>query len=522
MISTPMKVDPGPGTSRILLCSSCHQGIGTDKRIFECKSCGAAIHLACAPRGYTEQDIEKLKRPDSILAFYCTKCSYKKKRKAEEPIDLDKSFSLADSSANEGDEQITLLKERINEMDAIISELRRQIASLQGDETNETGKRRRSVANVTFHPDISGIPEVVVTESLPDTHIAAIQEIINKAVVSPLNGLNRVLAGVVNRVERIELAFSRTPSLASSDNVKPTSRGRSKSPAVSSNGPKKGNSPISKTFAEIVAGSTYGPGSIRHIHINCAEENCQDALMLIQKDQLCASQRVVKIQPKGPSDFSVTCANDESAAKVEAALLAKYRDALTIATPKPVVPQVKITRLITDIDDPNEILLQLVAQNSWLSSLNITADRHYKIHTESGSYVNIVITTDLVGQRKLLDIGSVIFGLKQSKIYEYCDINQCKRCQGLGHLARNCKKDVRCRICAGKHETKSCTPDAAVQCANCLDFNIKSKEKLDVAHRSSDDRCTRRILKIKQIKQTFLTKNEKTATQLELTSEPKN
>jgi hypothetical protein len=56
--------------------------------------------------------------------------------------------------------------------------------------------------------------------------------------------------------------------------------------------------------------------------------------------------------------------------------------------------------------------------------------------------------------------------------------NQCKRCQGLGHLEYNCSKDYNCSICAKNHPTRLhlCTTCNAkgvvcihteIKCINC-------------------------------------------------------
>ncbi|KAK2581149.1 hypothetical protein KPH14_007958 [Odynerus spinipes] len=49
-----------------------------------------------------------------------------------------------------------------------------------------------------------------------------------------------------------------------------------------------------------------------------------------------------------------------------------------------------------------------------------------------------------------------IKGYRRCKINEYIRIQQCYKCWGFGHLAKNCKKQVICRICGDKHEEETC------------------------------------------------------------------
>ena len=41
------------------------------------------------------------------------------------------------------------------------------------------------------------------------------------------------------------------------------------------------------------------------------------------------------------------------------------------------------------------------------------------------------------------------------------------KCQAFGHTSRTCRKEVKCLICAGKHEFEACTERNVQKCANC-------------------------------------------------------
>lgn len=43
----------------------------------------------------------------------------------------------------------------------------------------------------------------------------------------------------------------------------------------------------------------------------------------------------------------------------------KFRDAITINKPKPTKPQIKITGVITDTNNADEVKNQIIEQNQW-------------------------------------------------------------------------------------------------------------------------------------------------------------
>ena len=44
---------------------------------------------------------------------------------------------------------------------------------------------------------------------------------------------------------------------------------------------------------------------------------------------------------------------------------------------------------------------------------------------------------------------------------------RCFKCQAFGHTSLTCRKEVKCPVCAGKHEFAACTDTSVHKCANC-------------------------------------------------------
>src|SRR5215468_8413733 len=47
-----------------------------------------------------------------------------------------------------------------------------------------------------------------------------------------------------------------------------------------------------------------------------------------------------------------------------------------------------------------------------------------------------------------------------------CQIKQCFNCQGYGHRANACTKNLKCGKCGQEHETRTCS-ESKTRCANC-------------------------------------------------------
>lgn len=112
--------------------------------------------------------------------------------------------------------------------------------------------------------------------------------------------------------------------------------------------------------------------------------------------------------------------------------------AITIKNVTLVVPQIKVSRIFSDITTTDDIMHQLKDQNIWLANANISIDRIYEIDTASGIYRNLIINCDLASQLLFIQKGSVIFGFSEFRCFEHVNILQCNKCMRFGHFAREC------------------------------------------------------------------------------------
>ena len=80
----------------------------------------------------------------------------------------------------------------------------------------------------------------------------------------------------------------------------------------------------------------------------------------------------------------------------------------------------------------------------------------FKSKEEMKALCNVICRiTQKTLEKKLIEMGLMKLPKKQKKVV-------CYRCQGLGHMARNCKNQVRCKYCKKEHFTREC-PDRICQ-----------------------------------------------------------
>ncbi|KAM7281180.1 hypothetical protein ISCGN_005680 [Ixodes scapularis] len=62
----------------------------------------------------------------------------------------------------------------------------------------------------------------------------------------------------------------------------------------------------------------------------------------------------------------------------------------------------------------------------------------------------------------------ISLGFTKHEVSEYIEApTRCFKCQVLGHVAKYCKGDAKCKKCAQPHLTRDCPGETAVKCANC-------------------------------------------------------
>lgn len=92
----------------------------------------------------------------------------------------------------------------------------------------------------------------------------------------------------------------------------------------------------------------------------------------------------------------------------------------------------------------------------------------------------------------LLKTKQLYIGLNRCRAKNFIDTPRCYRCQGFGHLARDCVNEENCAKCAGSHNTKNCK-SSKICCINCQNINKEHSNKgkqLDIDHYAYENKCS--------------------------------
>lgn len=84
--------------------------------------------------------------------------------------------------------------------------------------------------------------------------------------------------------------------------------------------------------------------------------------------------------------------------------------------------------------------------------------------------------------QKIMNENHVYIGWQRCRCFEDFNLSRCFHCNGYGHSSKNCRNELSCQYCAGKHDGRSCPNKSEKQCVNCLTANEKYKTDKDVKH----------------------------------------
>lgn len=219
-----------------------------------------------------------------------------------------------------------------------------------------------------------------------------------------------------------------------------------------------------------------------------------------------ATYAIEVVKQKGPYQFVLKCANEETAEQVQEQLATKYHHSMKITMPQKRKPQVKVIRINTNTIDPQEIKTQLVQQNAILKEDNFEVTSVYEVNSQRGNYVNAILSTDLEIHNALVQKRTLIFGFSEARVFEHVETLMCNRCLTYGHLAGSCKGNAHCRRCGRDHLSAECPTPEAVACFNCMAANKKGA-KFNIKHSPTDARCPVRKERIAGLKMFHTSKN---------------
>lgn len=293
--------------------------------------------------------------------------------------------------------------------------------------------------------------------------------------------------------------------------VAPTNRQNVQQPSQQQRGrslPRKSNTSraqppikiIKQSYASVLTSSNTNPTLIRNINIVGNDDKVAEVRTSLLANTAIVDNGIVAVKRKGKNNFTVFFSNEAGAQKTEQQLKYNYNENIVVKPVNPVLPMVKITGIFTEYEDSSDVVFELKKQNPWLSNLEFKVVRDYTVTTDSGKYMNLIISCDIFIKK-----ASCIFGFSSCKIFEYVDVLRCIKCQRFGHFARDCTCTFieTCRKCHQQHATNTCVLPTINKCSNCINENKKGAS-FNSKHRTSDERCPLRMERINALKQYYV------------------
>ena len=170
----------------------------------------------------------------------------------------------------------------------------------------------------------------------------------------------------------------------------------------------------------------------------------------------------------------VICNNDKSK-NVILPFVERAYNTSAITTPKPRLPTISVP-FIRGKYTNDQLLGILTLQNEGrgipFSSENTQVLFSAPMKEKDGLYQAVIRVSEQIRERVKSNGDRLCIGLDSCPVYDRFFIKRCNRCQGLHHFHKDdggCKKDSVCAICAGNHDTRTCTSNTPnmTKCANC-------------------------------------------------------
>jgi len=220
---------------------------------------------------------------------------------------------------------------------------------------------------------------------------------------------------------------------------------------------------------------------------NTSEETKKDIKNKIDVAKLGLGITKMKKATKGA--VVVGCENSDQAEILKEKVTSDMGEKYVIQAPVKKKRRIKIFDVEKDdCEDEKEFWRKIEEQNGFVKN-SVRGKIVHKSQNGKSQRVMIIAEVDDKTHEIVLEEERVKIGWNICKVQDYIGILRCFKCCGYYHFAKDCKKEVACGKCAGKHATKECRSDTR-KCVNCEEKikNFKLKN-VNSEHVAFDTNC---------------------------------
>lgn len=476
-------------------CSKCNSPFKSASEYIPCGICGRPIHSYCIS-GITENDAKKLKTSSCPFFYNCSKCL--------EQIKNNKSdFNFLNIEKREQDRQREYdLKLRnmlmaAEQKDKIIAENKKMIQDLERQFTlfRQNSKRPRNEGSDDYLIQNELFESIKIFNSKLTKQEDKIVNLETKTETMCKN-IEEILKKLDKQTDRSVSRSSYFSAINENNIIKETPIDVER------------NRIINKvTFAEALASATVPRTAIRTLTITAEDDKKASTIELLMADEICKKAGIISIKNREKFKFIIKCNDETEASKLEQMLTKKYQHLIKFDSIPEYIPKTKIVRLNTSLPQ-DQIKEQICLQNKWIKDTDFNILQRYEITLDDLSYINIIISSNIDFQNKLLNKGFILFNFKECRCFDHVSTMQCFNCFQYGHIRTECRFKLACKHCGKEHNFTDCPNKInEAACVNCMKSNATNGTNFNSAHIATFDRCPARINRIKALKNNLLPKN---------------
>ncbi len=186
--------------------------------------------------------------------------------------------------------------------------------------------------------------------------------------------------------------------------------------------------------------------------------------------------------------------NKEDTGKIKNIVENNLSENYTVKIPDQKNPRLKVVGLDNKPESDEEICETLLNQNDefFEDSNEIKVVTVMEIRNRNkNAYYNVIVEVHPKVYNKIMSIEDVRikYNWNICKVFDAIHIKRCLKCCSFdGHSTKECKNDLICFICSGKHKSEECTADKP-HCINCEKYMKNLKINLNCEHNAMSREC---------------------------------
>lgn len=208
---------------------------------------------------------------------------------------------------------------------------------------------------------------------------------------------------------------------------------------------------------------------------------------------------------------AIICENESDCEQLINEIESKMPQEVSVTKPKVLNPRIKIKRLHDADEDDNKLAETLKEKNPGLANAEFKIIKREQVRNYGRvleNVCNLIVEVSPSVHKEIMKTGKIKHTWEMVKVFDNVHVKRCYNCMGFNHNANECRNELACGRCAGKHKTSECAAEDE-KCVNCVRANDRikstghSKFSLDINHSAWSNKCEAFKRKVEHCKRTI-------------------